>query len=142
MFITLLLIYRNISPNLDIIQKIIWVIELVENRPTKSLSFVSCLPGCWSSNKKIKCLNLCIRYTWLGEEWWYMSIILVLWRQSQPDLCEFNASLVYEVDWRTAKAVTQRHQQKKKDNHGRILDSLFKLLNRIYSRNPWLAIFW
>jgi hypothetical protein len=46
-----------------------------------------------------------------------MLLILALWRQTQVDFCEFEASLVYKVSSRTARA-TQRNpvskNQKKK----------------------------
>ena len=36
-----------------------------------------------------------------------MSLTPAFRRQRQPDLCEFEASLVYKVSFRTARAVTQ-----------------------------------
>jgi hypothetical protein len=47
----------------------------------------------------------------------HTSLIPVLGRQSQVDLCEFKASLVYIVSYRTAKA-TQRNPvlEKKRGN--------------------------
>ena len=46
----------------------------------------------------------------MGQEWGYKSLILVLRRWRQFDLWELDASLVYKVDSRIAKSVTQRHQ--------------------------------
>ena len=38
-----------------------------------------------------------------------MSLILILGRQREVDLCEFEVSLVYRASSRTARAVTQRN---------------------------------
>jgi hypothetical protein len=38
-----------------------------------------------------------------------MTLILVLRRQRQADLCEFEVSQVYKVSSRTARAITQRN---------------------------------
>ena len=38
-----------------------------------------------------------------------MPLISVLRRQRQMDLCEFEASMVYKISPRTARAVTQRN---------------------------------
>jgi capsid protein len=40
--------------------------------------------------------------------WWHIPLIPALGRESQVDLCEFEASLVYRVSSRTARA-TQRN---------------------------------
>jgi len=40
--------------------------------------------------------------------WWYMTLIPALRRQRQVELCEFEASLVYRVSSRTARAA-HRH---------------------------------
>ena len=45
----------------------------------------------------------------LVRQWWHMPLILALGRQRQSDLCEFKASLIYKVSFRTARAVTQRN---------------------------------
>jgi hypothetical protein len=37
------------------------------------------------------------------ETWWYMTLILALGKQRQVGLCEFKASLVYIVNFRTAR---------------------------------------
>ena len=41
--------------------------------------------------------------------WWHTLLIPALRRQRQEDLCESEASLVYRVSFRTARAVTQRN---------------------------------
>ena len=40
----------------------------------------------------------------LAELWWLMPVISALGRQRQEDLSEFEASLVYKVSSRTARA--------------------------------------
>ena len=40
-------------------------------------------------------------------QWWHTPLILALGSQTQADLCEFEASLVYKVSSRTARAFTQ-----------------------------------
>ena len=44
----------------------------------------------------------------LSEAWWYVPLIPALGRQTQADLCEFKASLVYKASSRTARA-TQKN---------------------------------
>ena len=44
------------------------------------------------------------RITDVARGWWHMSLIPVLRRQKQLDLCEFTTSVVYKVSFRTAKA--------------------------------------
>jgi hypothetical protein len=46
-----------------------------------------------------------------------MPFILALWRQRQVDLCELEASLVYRMSSRTARAIFKkgRRGQKKKE---------------------------
>jgi hypothetical protein len=36
--------------------------------------------------------------------WWHMALIPALLQQRQADLCEFEASLIYRVSFRTVKA--------------------------------------
>ena len=45
----------------------------------------------------------------LAGQWWRMHLIPALGRQRQVDLSEFEASLVYRVSSRRARAVTQRN---------------------------------
>ena len=44
----------------------------------------------------------------IAGQWWHTPLILAPKRQRQMDLCEFKASLVYKVSFRTAGAVIQR----------------------------------
>ena len=46
--------------------------------------------------------------------WWYTPLIPALRRWRQADLCEFEASLVYRVRSRTARATEKNQFQKKK----------------------------
>ena len=46
--------------------------------------------------------------------WWYIPVIPELRRESQMDLCEFEAILAYSVSSRTARAVTQRNSASEK----------------------------
>ena len=46
-----------------------------------------------------------------------MPLIPALGRQTQVDLCEFEASLVYRVSFRTARIVIQRNPVSKKKWH-------------------------
>ena len=45
----------------------------------------------------------------LARWWWHLPSITAFQRQRQTDLCEFEASLVYRVNSRTVRAVTQRN---------------------------------
>ncbi|XP_076415664.1 putative Polycomb group protein ASXL2 isoform X1 [Peromyscus maniculatus bairdii] len=49
----------------------------------------------------------------LSQVWWRMPLRTL---QGQADLCEFEASLDYKVNSRTARAVTQRHLSQKTIN--------------------------
>jgi hypothetical protein len=60
-----------------------------------------------------------------------MPLIPALRRQGQADLCEFEASLVYRVSFRTARAtqrnpVLNKQKQNKKESKGRISEGLGK----------------
>jgi hypothetical protein len=44
-----------------------------------------------------------IRRTFMGWEWWYMTLILNIGRQRQVDLYYFKAILVFKVSSRTAR---------------------------------------
>jgi hypothetical protein len=46
-----------------------------------------------------------------------MPVVPALWRQRQVDLCELEASLVYQSTFRTAGAVTQRKPHLKKQKN-------------------------
>jgi hypothetical protein len=48
-----------------------------------------------------------------GQTWWCTPLIPALGRQRQVDLCEFEASLLYKVSYRTARA-TQKNQKERK----------------------------
>ena len=50
---------------------------------------------------------------------WSMPVIPALGRKRQVDLCEFEASLVYNVSSRTARDVTQRNPDLKKQKANR-----------------------
>jgi hypothetical protein len=54
------------------------------------------------------------RYIPTARQWWLMTLILALGRQSQADLCELEVSLVYKVSSRTARATKRNSPQKKK----------------------------
>ena len=45
-------------------------------------------------------------------QWWYMSLVPALRRQSQADLCDFKASLVYRASFRTTTATERTLLQK------------------------------
>ena len=45
----------------------------------------------------------------LSQAWWRMPLIPALRWQTQADLCEFKASLVYKTSSRTTRVVTQRN---------------------------------
>jgi hypothetical protein len=49
-----------------------------------------------------------IRIQCLAAQWWHKPLIPALGRQRQSDLCEFEASLVYRVSSRIARAVNIR----------------------------------
>ena len=53
------------------------------------------------------------RKSW-ARRWWRAPLMPTLRGQRQADLCEFEASLVYRVSSRTARAVTQRNLVLKK----------------------------
>ena len=42
-------------------------------------------------------------------QWWRTPLIPALGRQRLADLCEFKASLIYKMNSRTARTVTQRN---------------------------------
>lgn len=45
-------------------------------------------------------------------QWWYRSLVSALRRQSQADLCDFKASLVYRASFRTTTATERTLLQK------------------------------
>ena len=48
--------------------------------------------------------------------WWHMFLIPALRMQTQADLCEFTASLVYRVSSRTGRAIQRHPALKEKQN--------------------------
>ena len=62
---------------------------------------------------------------------WHTLSVPALGRQRQVDLCELEASLVYKVSSRTARAVTQRNpvskEKKKRKKKERKKGSIFNL---------------
>ena len=44
-----------------------------------------------------------------GRWWWHTPLLPALWRQSQAELSEFEANLVYKACSRTVRTVKQRN---------------------------------
>jgi hypothetical protein len=49
-----------------------------------------------------------------AREWWHTPLNPEMERQKRVDLCEFKASLVYRVSFRTQKPCTKKKKKKKK----------------------------
>ena len=54
---------------------------------------------------KVIDMRSALRTTVLGQAWWHRPLTPALRRQRQVDLCEFQASLGYTVNSRTAKVI-------------------------------------
>ena len=81
---------------------------------------ISTCSGDQNSQGKCQAISPALRLPFLLKvscsvrQWWLTPLILVLGRQRQTDLCEFEDSLVYRLSSRTARATQKILSQKKK----------------------------
>jgi hypothetical protein len=62
-------------------------------------------------------------------------LIPILWMQRQADLCKFDASLVYIVSSRTARATQRNLILKNKASDRGLISNIYKELKKVDSRN-------
>ena len=74
-----------------------WVSAFLSPSPEMTRSSSFCVCGCI---KERFCFVL-----YFGQAWWHKPLTPELWRQKQMVICEFETSLVYRVNSRTARAL-------------------------------------